>query len=142
VVGHEEWYEVSDQGRVRSWKSGRYGRRSEPRVSRLTPIAGYWESSLDGRPYKVHILVLTAFVGPCPPGMECRHINGNGEDDRLVNLAWGTHAENMADLVAHGHPNAGKTHCPRNHEYTEENTYVHNGRRNCRTCQRERQRKS
>jgi hypothetical protein len=35
--------------------------------------------------------------------------------------------------------NAAKTHCPKNHPYTEENTYRSpSGRRICRTCQRER----
>lgn len=30
-----------------------------------------------------------------------------------------------------------KTHCPRGHEYSSENTYVYNGCRTCRTCSRE-----
>lgn len=34
--------------------------------------------------------------------------------------------------------NAAKTHCVRGHLFDEENTYVHNGRRDCRTCIRER----
>lgn len=33
-----------------------------------------------------------------------------------------------------GHRNAHKTHCPRGHEYTEENTYVHGNKRHCRIC--------
>jgi hypothetical protein len=36
-----------------------------------------------------------------------------------------------------GGKNAEKTHCPKNHEYTEENTYRNKeGRRWCRTCMR------
>jgi hypothetical protein len=50
----------------------------------------------------VHTLVLTAFVGPRPDGMECRHLNGVRADARLENLAWGTKAENMADKSDHG----------------------------------------
>ena len=50
----------------------------------------------------VHRLVLEAFVGPCPPGCETRHLNGNPADNRLCNLAWGTHRENAADKVRHG----------------------------------------
>lgn len=30
--------------------------------------------------------------------------------------------------------NAGKTHCPKGHPYTPENTYTYRGRRLCRTC--------
>jgi len=64
----------------------------------------------------VHRLVLEAFVGPCPEGMECRHLNGVRSDNRIENLAWGTHEENLNDREAHhgyryvrrgsGHPNA------------------------------------
>ena len=31
----------------------------------------------------VHRLVLEAFVGPCPEGMETRHLNGKRSDNRL-----------------------------------------------------------
>ena len=34
--------------------------------------------------------------------METRHKNGIPDDNRLVNLAWGTPAENRADTVLHG----------------------------------------
>lgn len=49
----------------------------------------------------VHRLVLEAFVGPCPKGMECRHLNGDSGDNRLENLRWGTPRENAADRAAH-----------------------------------------
>ncbi len=50
----------------------------------------------------VHRLVLEAFVGPCPPGMECRHLNGRRDDNRLVNLTWGTKDEQINDKRCHG----------------------------------------
>lgn len=50
----------------------------------------------------VHRLVLEAFAGPCPRGMECRHLNGNPSDNRPENLRWGTKAENAADKIKHG----------------------------------------
>lgn len=50
----------------------------------------------------VHRLMLEAFVGPCPPGMECRHLNGVADDNRLENLCWGTHLENEMDRRRHG----------------------------------------
>ncbi len=38
-------------------------------------------------------------------------------------------------------PNSEKTHCPKNHEYTPENTLVgKDGKRRCRTCRRQRNR--
>ena len=59
----------------------------------------------------VHRLILKTFVGPCPDGMECRHLNGNPADNRLRNLCWGTHLENMQDRDLHGrtsHPQGEK----------------------------------
>ena len=43
----------------------------------------------------VHHAVLSAWVGPRPEGMECDHINGDSLDNRLCNLEWVTHKENM-----------------------------------------------
>ena len=50
----------------------------------------------------VHRIVMAAFVGPRPPGKEVRHLNGDGSDNRISNLRYGTHAENMRDMEAHG----------------------------------------
>lgn len=68
--------------------------------------AGYVEYCLhcDGRRYsrKAHRLVLEAFVGPCSEGMECRHLDGNRQNNHVSNLCWGTKKENEADKVSHG----------------------------------------
>lgn len=55
-----------------------------------------------GRALRLHREILSASVGPCPSGQECRHLNGDRLDNRAKNLVWGTHAENMADAVRHG----------------------------------------
>jgi hypothetical protein len=53
----------------------------------------------------VHDMVLETFVGPCPEGMEARHLNGVASDNRVANLEWSTHAVNMRDMLIHGtHP--------------------------------------
>lgn len=51
---------------------------------------------------KVHQLVLKTFVGDAPPGCEACHNNGNGMDNRLINLRWDTTAANSADRLLHG----------------------------------------
>lgn len=56
---------------------------------------------------QVSRLVLEAFRGPCPPGMECCHNNGNCLDNRIANLRWDTRASNLLDCIAHG-SNRGK----------------------------------
>lgn len=60
------------------------------------------------RTEKVHRLVLAAFAGPCPPGMECRHLNGTRDDNRAKNLAWGTRRENCDDTIRHGRTPRGE----------------------------------
>lgn len=83
----------------------------------------------------IHRIILLTFTGPCPPGMEVRHLNGIPDDNRLVNLVYGTHRENMLDINRYGvHHNTRKTHCPRGHQYDEENTIVKNGSRFCKRC--------
>jgi len=49
----------------------------------------------------VHHLVLETYVGQCPEGMECRHLDGNPQNNRLENLCWGTHKDNELDKIIH-----------------------------------------
>ncbi len=75
---------------------------------------GYHAVRLRRQTITVHTLMLSAFVGPKPPGHECRHLNGNRLDNRLDNLAWGTHAENISDSFRHGTNGKGmKSHTPK-----------------------------
>lgn len=67
---------------------------------------GYWMVVLfidsQGHSCTIHQLLLETYVGPCPPSMECRHLNGNKKDNRLDNLCWGTRSENQQDSIQHG----------------------------------------
>src|SRR5262245_2973393 len=59
----------------------------------------------------VHTLVLEAFIGPRPEGMECRHFpDRNPSNNRLENLQWGSHEENRADMLIHGSRVRGSQH--------------------------------
>jgi hypothetical protein len=115
VVGWEGLYEVSDQGRVRRSARGPGTHPGRP----LRPYhhkAGYPLVSLSrplfpgNRLYRVsvHRLVAEAFLGPCPPGLQCRHLNGNSRDSAARNLAWGTAVENQADRLIHGTDKRGE----------------------------------
>src|SRR5688572_26642217 len=106
VPGHPG-YEVSNLGRVRSyWTRGvekHIG--NQPRLLRpFKNKLGYLAVTLaGGRKKSIHRLVLETFVGPCPDGMEARHVNDNNPaNNRLSNLCWGTRQENCDDKKRHG----------------------------------------
>lgn len=137
VVGFEGSYEVSNHGRVRSlprYVNSKYCQRRIPGKI-LTPFAktyGHLAVHLSAGKRRVnrhiHRLVMEAFVGPCPDGMECCHNNGDASDNRLTNLRWDTSASNTADVTAHGtfRPR-NPTHCPRGHSRIA-------GERQCKQC--------
>lgn len=153
VVDHEGSYEVSNKGRVRSLDrlidGGRgYPRRVSGRLMRsTTEYRGHQRIKLSGKRHLLHTLVLTAFVGPRPRGMEACHNDGNPRNNALENLRWDTRSANAQDKIRHGNnPYASRTHCGNGHEYTPENTkhvvIPRDGapdyhRRICRTCARE-----
>jgi hypothetical protein len=56
----------------------------------------------------VHRLILEAFRGPCPGGMECRHGDGNRQNNCINNLSWGTSSQNEADKLRHGTRRTGE----------------------------------
>jgi hypothetical protein len=58
----------------------------------------------------IHVLVLTAFVGPRPTGLHACHNNGNSLDNHLTNLRWDTVRENALDRIRHGTFVCGSTH--------------------------------
>jgi hypothetical protein len=143
VPGWEGYYDVSDNGRVRSLDRvdslGRsvYGRIRLLNAKRDGHLQVQFARGDEVSTVMVHRLVLEAFTGPCPDGMEGCHDNGSPSDNRLTNLRWDTRSANRHDTVRHGvDHNASRTHCLRGHEFSEENTHVADGRRHCRTCQR------
>jgi hypothetical protein len=50
----------------------------------------------------VHAIVAEAFIGPRPPGLVLRHLDGTRDNNHYKNLAYGTHKDNMADALRHG----------------------------------------
>lgn len=115
VVGWEDFYEVSDQGNVRSrlrraftnLGERSYGGNPVKRIDRRYPVV----NMTDGKRRQqqtVHLMVLTAFLGPCPDRMQGCHNNGNSRDPRLLNLRWDTPKGNHADKKLHGTSQVGE----------------------------------
>lgn len=111
IPGYEGRYQVSDLGRVRSVDHRvpicngatrlMRGRVLKPAGSKRDPhlfvVLGH---GAPGSP--VHQLVARAFLGPCPPGCEVRHLDGDPLNNRTDNLAYGSRTENILDVFRIG----------------------------------------
>lgn len=116
VLNWETFYEVSSLGRVRNIAPAANNRYGDGNVlqNNANIKNGYLSVHLKRAGQKaqkyVHILVCEAFHGPRPPGMQCRHLNGDKADCTKDNVAWGTRSQNEKDKAAHGTSNRGSRH--------------------------------
>jgi hypothetical protein len=117
---------------------------------------GYGQFGADWKVYPCHRWAYEYFIGPIPDGLVVDHKCHQPRDcaggseclhRRCVNPA---HLETVAPIenMLRGHgPRRGQmashaakraqTHCKRGHEFNEANTYIHEGRRICRLCRAE-----
>jgi predicted XRE-type DNA-binding protein len=101
-------YMISERGEIVSY------RRKNPRVLKTrVNNSGNEQVRLTGpdgkqRAHGVGNLVLRAWVGPPPPGQECRHGPRGRRCHELSNLCWGTKVENEADKVRDGTDSRGE----------------------------------
>ena len=87
-------WQVSSLGRYRNSRGG---------ISHgcLKP-SGYCEVNIKGSTCQLHRLVAHAFLGPPPSQAACQvnHIDGNHSNNRIDNLEWVSHSENMRHSYA------------------------------------------
>lgn len=112
IPGWADLYEASSLGRIRSLdrtvrnRGATYainGRVLRPGcgTSSMRPIVHLFRGGC-GQSHYVHALVLSAFKGERPTGMEACHGDGDVSNNAITNLRWDTRSANNFDRYAHG----------------------------------------
>jgi hypothetical protein len=83
--------------------------------------------------WRVHRLSYETACGPIPVGLELDHLCRVRCCVNPDHLEPVTRLENIRRGEA-GSNNRSKTHCPKGHPYSEENTVLYSRGRECRTC--------
>ena len=90
---------------------------------------------VDGKNVQAHRYVYEELFGPMPEGLQADHLCRVRNCVNPMHMEPVTSGENTRRGV---NANREKTHCPRGHEYTPENTYISKGKthnsRKCRIC--------
>lgn len=110
ILGMENFYEISNFGNIKSLErdgktsfgARKYGGKN---VNSFVSKNGYPSVNLTKKDFRkqfsVHRLVLEAFIGKCPEGMEACHTDGNRLNFNLSNLRWDTRQNNALDKRNH-----------------------------------------
>ena len=94
IEGYEGLYKINRNGDVWTCRNGRV---LKPALARGYKMIGLHK---DGKQkhYKIHRLIMLHFV-PNPDNLRCvDHINRNRQDNRIENLRWSSHRDNMINM--------------------------------------------
>lgn len=114
IAGYDGYF-VSSYGRVCSVDRVVMRSNDSPQLCRgrilrpKTKNTGHLVVTLSMRNTEyVHLLVLKAFVGPCPEGCEGLHRDDNPTHNAVSNLRWGTRSQNLYDAISNGKKPVGE----------------------------------
>ena len=104
IVGYEGLYRISNFGRVMSLYKNRIMRPYKNKSGYVS--VALHKNGLQKTHY-VHRLVLLTFIGKPSKGQQCCHNDGEGANNCLTNLRWGSPKQNNQDKYRHGTHRAG-----------------------------------
>ena len=120
IVGYEGTYDVSNLGRIKRVGLPRDTRHSGgTKIGRILTLQagkyGYLRVILwkDGgyRLFLAHRLVAIAFLGKIPENHEVNHLDGNKQNNSILNLEYVTRSENNKHAYRTGLMHKGDNHC-------------------------------
>ena len=82
-------YEISDEGDMISYC------RNKPKELKQPILDGYRCVSINKKKYRVHQLMAMTFIGVKPTNKEVDHKDGNKLNNKIANLRYLTHGENV-----------------------------------------------
>ena len=121
IDGYEGVYQISDLGRVKSLaRTNSIGKRLKEKILKgHVNKKGYCVASLHNasgiRTVKIHRIVASSFLKNPESKRTVNHIDGCKENNKLDNLEWATHQENIDHaiemrLMPNGNPVRGVNH--------------------------------
>ena len=102
---------------------------------------GYGIFTHQSRGNLAHRVAYNLIRGSIPDDLEIDHLCRNKPCFCPAHLEAVTHIENLRRAPDWTEFHSRKTHCPQGHPYTAENTRMYQGRRFCRECGRDAERK-
>ena len=107
-------YEVSDMGKVRSWKNVDFINPDPLILKEHREKNGYSRVVLrkDSKNHTTLVghIVLLAFRGLRPMGFQMSHLDGNRANNKLDNLIWESRVDNERRKIKHGTKLFGEKH--------------------------------
>ena len=105
VIGYEDWYSISNKGRVCRDMPRRFGRLGGL-LKPTKDTSGYYQVKFYkngiSKTFGVHRLLATAFIGEKPEGMQVNHKDTKKSNNYISNLEYLTQSENAKHAYRNG----------------------------------------